>query len=273
MKTAYFEGPVGSIAYHETLGAGGPIVFIHGNSASSRAYSRQLLSPLGQKRRLVGIDLPGHGQSDNAADPSLYSLPGYAQALIALAKGLHLEEATFVGWSLGGHVLLEAAPDLPEAAGFVIFGAPPLAFPPAMDKAFLPNPAMGVGFSAEVTKEQAAAYVESFFKPGYADIAPSFVDDILRTDGCARSQLAASIAPKGYRDEVEIVAQLKRPLAVLHGAEEQLVNGAYFDGLAMPTLWRKSVQTVFDAGHAPQWEQPQTFNALIDAFAAETRKS
>jgi len=269
MKATFLESALGTTAYRESSGAGRAIVLIHGNSASARCFMRQLAGPLGEKRRLIAIDLPGHGDSHNAANPAVYSMPGYASVLTALVKAVGLDDAVFVGWSLGGHVLLEAAPDLPKAAGFMIFGTPPLAFPPAMDKAFLPNPAFGVGFSAEITKEQAEAFVASFFKPGYTDIPPSFIEDVMRTDGRARAQLAASIAPNGYRDEVEIVAHLKQPLAVLHGAHEQLVNGAYFDGLAMPTLWRGAVQMIADAGHAPQWEQPAAFDALLDAFVSE----
>jgi pimeloyl-ACP methyl ester carboxylesterase len=70
--------------------------------------------------------------------------------------------------------------------------------------------------------------------------------------------------------EVSIVADLKSPLAVLHGAEEQLINGTYFDSLKMPTLWRGSIQTIADAGHTPHWEQPQAFNALLEAFVEES---
>jgi pimeloyl-ACP methyl ester carboxylesterase len=29
------------------------------------------------------------------------------------------------------------------------------------------------------------------------------------------------------------------------------------------------VQVINDAGHLPQWEQPETFNALMDAFVSE----
>ena len=88
----------------------------------------------------------------------------------------------------------------------------------------------------------------------------------MRTDGRAREQLAAQTSANAFRDEVEIVANLKQPLAVLHGAQEQLVNGAYFETLTMPTLWRGRVQVIEGAGHLPQWEQADTFNALIDAF-------
>lgn len=271
MKATFLENELGTMAYRVSIGSGPVVVLIHGNSASARSFTRQLEGPLGEKLRLVAIDLPGHGESQNAADPAAYSLPGYARALTALVKAVGLEEAVFVGWSLGGHVLLEAAPDLHKAAGFMIFGTPPLAFPPAMDQAFLPNPAFGVGFSADINKQQAAAFVASFFKPGYADVAPSFLDDVMRADGRARAHLGASIAPNGYRDEVEVVAHLKRPLAVLHGAEEQLVNRAYFDMLTVPTLWRGAVQAIADAGHAPHWEQAPTFDALLDAFVRETR--
>ena len=57
---------------------------------------------------------------------------------------------------------------------------------------------------------------------------------------------------------------------MLHGDEEQLVNRRYFDSVAMPTLWRGAVQTIPDAGHMPQWEMPEAFNALIEAFVRDT---
>jgi pimeloyl-ACP methyl ester carboxylesterase len=92
----------------------------------------------------------------------------------------------------------------------------------------------------------------------------------LRTDGRARSNLGASLVPGGARDEGAVVHDLKVPLAVLHGGEEQLVNGRYFGSVAMPTLWRGGVQMIPDAGHTPQWETPQIFDALIEAFVKET---
>jgi pimeloyl-ACP methyl ester carboxylesterase len=72
-----------------------------------------------------------------------------------------------------------------------------------------------------------------------------------------------------FDDEVEIVRNLDRPLAILLGEREQLVNGAYFGALQMPTLWRGQVQVIPGAGHTPQWETPERFNELLAAFAAE----
>jgi pimeloyl-ACP methyl ester carboxylesterase len=87
---------------------------------------------VGHRHRLIAIDLPGHGASARAADPaSNYTLPGYADVLLELSERLGAEQSVFVGWSLGGHVILEAAPRLLAASGLLIIGAPPVSCPPA----------------------------------------------------------------------------------------------------------------------------------------------
>ena len=104
--------------------------------------------------RLIAVDLPGHGVSDDAKDPSAYSLPGHARAVRAVLDAIGIDEAHFVGWSLGGHVALEMAPDLRAPRGFVIFGTPPLTSGEAMSEAFLPNPAMKVTFQKSVDSDR-----------------------------------------------------------------------------------------------------------------------
>src|SRR3984957_10977402 len=155
MKTHKIEAPNGALAVHESAGQGPPVVLIHGNSSSSRAFSRQLEGPLGQRFRLIAVELPGHGRAVRAA-----------------LDALGIEEARFVGWSLGGHIALEMAPDLREPRGFVIFGTPPITSREAMSEAFLPNPAMKVPFQESVDSLEASAYVAALFRPGFADIPP-----------------------------------------------------------------------------------------------------
>ncbi|MBL8094629.1 MAG: alpha/beta hydrolase [Anaerolineales bacterium] len=259
-----------AITIRESAGTGPAAVLVHGNSSSGLSFQHQLESALGQTHHLVALDLPGHGDSQRALDPQAgYSLPGYAAIVVGMAEQLGLTDAVFVGWSLGGHILLEASPRLPRAAGFAIFGTPPLAFPPDMAAAFLPHPAMGASFAAELTDEQMDAYVTAFFKPGVATLPETFRADIRRTDGQARAGLGGSIRPDGYLDEIVAVQGLKAPLAVFQGEHEQLVNLAYLQALDAPTLWRRAVQVVPDAGHAPHWEQPQAFNTLLAAFISD----
>jgi pimeloyl-ACP methyl ester carboxylesterase len=257
------------ISYRESAGQGRPVVFVHGNSASSGTWQGVLDGSFGQRFRCVAIDLPGHGDSEPAADSSIYSLPGYARLVAEFAAGVGATDAVFVGWSLGGHIVLEAAPDLLQAAGFVIFGAPPVSSPADMASAFLPNPLLNVGFTAEVSPEDARAYAASFTAPGSTIPLDSSVADILRTDGAARASLMASIGAGQAADEVAIASSLPVPLAILHGDQEQLVSLPYIRQLAIPTLWRGSVQVIPGSGHAPHLEDQAAFEKLLTEFLGD----
>jgi pimeloyl-ACP methyl ester carboxylesterase len=257
------------LTYRESVGTGRPVVLVHGNSSASRTWQALMDGPFGERFRCLAMDLPGHGRSKPAADADAYSLPGYAGVLAGLMTATGVEDAVVVGWSLGGHIALEAAPKLPKAAGFVIFGAPPVGTPDQLGDAFLPNPAMNVGFSAEVDADAARSYAASFLAPGSTFPLTEFVDDILATDGAARAGLMTSIGAGRFTDEVRIVAELSRPLAVLHGEGEQLVSLDYLRTVAMPTLWRGEVQVLPGSGHAPHEEAPQEFAAVLTRFITE----
>lgn len=257
------------IGFASSAGTGRNVVFVHGNSSSARVWHALLAGAFGERFRCLALDLPGHGRSARAAQPDGYSMPGYAAILTGFVKEVGAEDAVIVGWSLGGHVALEAAPSLPTAAGFVVFGTPPVGTPAQLGEAFLPNPAMNVGFTAEVDAEAARSYARSFLAPGSAVAVDEFVADILATDGAARAGLLASIEAGRFLDEVDIVARLTRPVAVLHGADEQLVNLDYLRGLTMPTLWRDTVQVLPGAGHAPQVETPAEFAEILTAFITD----
>jgi pimeloyl-ACP methyl ester carboxylesterase len=257
------------IAYRESAGSGRPVVFVHGNSSSSKTWLPLLDGDFGQTYRCVALDLPGHGGSPAAVDPSTYSIPGYGSVVAEVAGALGLERAVYVGWSLGGHIVVEGSPKLPGPAGIAVFGTPPVADPAGLATAFLPNPAVAIGFTPEVGPEQARQYAASFLAPGSSLSSDAFEADILATDGAARGGLGASIAEGRFVDEVAIVSALTVPLAVLHGAEEQLVSLDYLRGLSLPTLWRGEIQLIDGAGHAPHVEQTAAFADLLDAFVKD----
>lgn len=265
-KTLTINGD--AIAVHLSGESGTPIVFVHGNSSSSNAFSKILNGSLKDKYRLIAIDLPGHGGSARASDPATYSLPGYANVVAAVAEALDASEGVFVGWSLGGHIILEGAEKLADAAGFVIFGTPPVASAAAMGEAFMPNPTNAILFEPSLTDEQCQQFADGSFRPGES-APPEFVADIRNTDGQARANMGGSIVAGSFTDEVAIVENLTRPLAIIHGEEEQLINLDYIKKLNIPTLWRGEVQVIKNTGHVPQWDTPDELSALIDAFVQD----
>lgn len=254
-----------SIAYLDSGRPRPPIVLIHGNSSSTAAWSPQLEGPLAERWRLVALDLPGCGDSGRLAD---YSLSTLSDRVVGLARELGCEDAIFVGHSLGGHVLLEAAPQLARARGFVIMGTPPLGKPPLMEQAFRPTPVLRSVFTAELSAEAVEAWARALVAPT-SEVPHQIAADVRRTDPQFRSGLQVALAELGYQDEVEIVSALTQPIAVLHGAADSLVNDAYLATIAMPTLWRGAVQTIEGAGHFAQLERPEAFDALLEAFARD----
>ena len=134
-----------SVAYYDDGGEGPVVVFVHPNSCAVASWERQLAdaaageepNPLTGFRR-VAFDLPGHGGTTRSGPgTNAYSLPFYAEALVAFANELALEGAFFVGHSLGGHAVIEAGARLPKPAGALIFGSPPVSTHEQLGGAFV----------------------------------------------------------------------------------------------------------------------------------------
>ncbi|HEU4600156.1 MAG TPA: alpha/beta hydrolase [Solirubrobacterales bacterium] len=82
-------------------GAGPPVVFIHGLTSSLETWS-WLPSRITGGRRIIRLDLRGHGGSDHA--PGTYLLERYGADLVAVLREVAGEPAVLVGHSLGGSV-------------------------------------------------------------------------------------------------------------------------------------------------------------------------
>lgn len=269
MKSTSVRVSSAAVAVHCVGDTGLPIVFVHGNTGSHRGFRRQFESLLAERFRLIAIDLPGHGDSEPALDPeSAYTLAGHARAVVEVAQAMGAEDGIFVGWSLGGYVVLEAIPQLSRAAGFLVIGAPPISSAADLAEALSQAPNLQAAFREESTDEQLEEYLAMYFKPG-TPMPDAFREDFRRSDKRTRSALAASAARNELVDEVRTVAELDRPLAVFHGRLDAIAMRPYLDRVRIPTLWRGAVVDVDDCGHAPQWETPELFNRLLEEFVLD----
>jgi pimeloyl-ACP methyl ester carboxylesterase len=95
-----------------------PIVLIHGLLMNRRMFGRLGPALAQQGNRAICVDLLGHGRSDQPDDLRLYSMPLFAEQVLALLDHLGIERAVVGGTSLGANVGLELAvrhPDRVEA--------------------------------------------------------------------------------------------------------------------------------------------------------------
>lgn len=259
------------IACFDAGGDGPALVFIHGNSASSASFERLLDKPIGGGLRKIAIDLPGHGASGDAVNPSkTYTLPGYAAAVNDALNNLDVGAAIVVGHSLGGHVALELAAIRDNVLGVMAIGTPPIScdLEKAMG-AFIPCPLMEVLFKGELSEAEQQQFATGIYAPN-TDIPAITGDHVRRTDPRCRENLGASVGAANFMDEVAFVGQGAVPLALVVGRDDPIINVDYMRELDIKALWRDEV-IVVDGGHAPFWDHADQFASLLDAFIASLR--
>ena len=85
-----------------TRGAAEPVVLLHGLGTSGRLWS-EVAPLLPSGRRLVVVDLLGHGRSDPPGSAGL-SLSAHAARVVALLDALGIASACMVGHGMGGGI-------------------------------------------------------------------------------------------------------------------------------------------------------------------------
>lgn len=96
---------------YRLAGEGPPLVLIHGLASSSTTW--RVVGPiLAEEHQVLAVDLLGHGES--AKPRGDYSLGAQASMVRDVMVTLGVEQATFVGHSLGGGVALQLAYQFPS---------------------------------------------------------------------------------------------------------------------------------------------------------------
>lgn len=92
--------------YHEVHGEGWPLVLLHGG-VHGIAGITPLLAGLAATRRVVAVELQAHGRSGDREGPLGWET--MAADVASLQARLGIEQADWMGYSLGGGVALRAA--------------------------------------------------------------------------------------------------------------------------------------------------------------------
>lgn len=98
-----------TVAYDEAGGGQAPpLLLVHGFTGGRDDFE-EVLEPLGADRRVVAVDLPGHGGSAGSDDPAAYGLETLAAWVLDVAAALDLGEHHLLGHSMGGLIAQRAA--------------------------------------------------------------------------------------------------------------------------------------------------------------------
>jgi pimeloyl-ACP methyl ester carboxylesterase len=107
----------GITLYHETHGAGRPMVLLHGGLGSGEMFG-PALPALAAGHQVILPDLQGHGRTADVDRP--LDVRTMADDVAALIDHLGLERPDVVGYSLGGGVALQTAIRHPDKVGRLV---------------------------------------------------------------------------------------------------------------------------------------------------------
>jgi pimeloyl-ACP methyl ester carboxylesterase len=111
--------------YYETHGpadgARRPLVLLHGGVHTIGLSFTAVLPGLAEDRRVVAPELQGHGHT--ADTDRAMSVPQFADDVVALLDELGIEQADFLGFSLGGLTALEVAVRHPGRVGRLVLAS------------------------------------------------------------------------------------------------------------------------------------------------------
>jgi pimeloyl-ACP methyl ester carboxylesterase len=100
-----------------------PVVFLHGVGSSGMTWE-WLPDELTRSRRIVRVDLRGHGRSDDA--PGTYVLSRYGADVVAVLRSVASRPVVVVGNSLGGVIAWWLAQNHPDLVTAALLEDPPL---------------------------------------------------------------------------------------------------------------------------------------------------
>jgi non-heme chloroperoxidase len=242
------------------------IVFIHGLSQCSLAWSRQLNSELADTFRLVAMDIRGHGLSEKPRE-------GYADARLwaddvrAVIKTLNLDHPILCGWSYGPLVILDYLRHYGE------------------------DDIRGVNFVGGVTKlgsDAAASVLTADFLsliPGFfsadAEVCVRSLGSLLRL--CFAEELSSddwyrmlgysvSVPPYVRQalfsrafDNDDLLPRLRKPVLITHGTADAVVKSTVLDQ-QMARIASAKIR-MMATGHACFWDDAAAYNTCLREFA------
>ncbi|MFI6580940.1 alpha/beta fold hydrolase [Embleya sp. NPDC050493] len=261
MSTATLPTPT----YARTvLGSGPGLLLAHGAGGGISANYGPILTGLAAGHTVVGVDLPGAGDTPRAT--AALELDELADQLVAAGVAEGLETFAVSGYSLGGAVAVRAATRHPERVTALVLTAP---FAHADHRLRLVA-RVWRGLYESGDRATFAAFVTplALSPTALAALSADDLADALRT--------SADTPPPGTPEHTELIervdvradlAAIDVPVLVVSTTGDRLVEPNHHHALAAGL--RTARVHELDAGHLPFAERPVEWEAAITGFLAE----
>lgn len=248
--------------YFEDLGAGDPVLLLHGLGSSGQDWEH-VVPRLAARYRVIVPDVRGHGRSDKPPGP--YGVPLFAQDVAALCERLGLTRVHIVGLSMGGMIAFQLAVVRPELVrSLVIVNSGPDMVPRTLRFWLAINTRLGIlrllGRRGPRTLARLLA-PKLFPKPEQAELRRRLEDTIGQNDPDVYLRATRGLVGWSVLDRLHEITCPVLVLASEHDYTPLSAKAAYVARLRDARLVE-----IKDSGHASPMDQPEPIAAAILRF-------
>ncbi len=253
---------VGQVAYEEQ-GIGVPLVLLHANPGDHRDYE-SILPVLSHQYRTIAVDWPSYGESPPPQQPRSASAMLMADVLEDIVAELGLEQALFLGNSIGGYAAARLAITHPECVRALVLVSP---------GGFTPHNTFTRLFCSLKGRELLTRWLATPFAKLYLKRRTPFVKQILARTNEERtlpSRIAvdAAVWRSFLHPDYDLrsrAAAIRVPTLLVFGRYDPVIH-VNTDGRSAQASIPGAKCVVLDTGHEPFAEDPEAFLREVEPF-------
>ena len=236
------------------------LVCSHSLATDSRMWDAQL-SVLERSFRVLGLDLPGHG--DSSLPPAPWTMEQLGVWTLEALDALDVDRFHWLGLSLGGMVGQAIALAAPGRVLSLVLADATSAYPPEAAGMWADRAASARAGGMVAVAE---GTLGRWFTPAFLEARPEVVDRfrhmILATPAEGFARTTAAIAGMRFTGRLGAIAC---PCLVVVGAQDQATTPAHSEALARG-IPGATLTVLPDAAHLSAVEQPEAFNEALESF-------
>jgi pimeloyl-ACP methyl ester carboxylesterase len=258
------------------VGDGGPLLLVHGMGVCVETWAWNV-GALSARHRVLALDLPGCGKSSRPDRAEVFSLRYGGEFLRQFAEALGVPTLDVAGSSLGGALALQLSLAHPEMVrrlilvdsgglGKEVHWLVRAIRAPWMDRILAHPPRF-------LVRETARQVLHSY--DAAADELVGRINEHLHAPGTIAS--ARKMAEAGVDRSGQIapctaaeLARVAAPTLVIWGEDDQVIPARHAENAVRAIPDCRAV-VLAGAGHAPQIDRAELFNALVLEFLATDR--
>lgn len=259
--------------HFEDVGAGKPVVLIHGWPLSGRSWEKQVPALVEEGYRVITYDRRGFGQSSQPWNG--YEYDTFAKDLNEVLKHLDLQEVTLVGFSMGGGEVARyiGTYGTDRIARAILAGAVPPYLYKASDNPDGGFDDAGIQSLQEGVKSDRIAFLDNFTTNFFA--SGDRKDLVSEEFRIYNRDIAAFASPKGTLDciaafsKTDFREDLKKfdvPTLILHGDSDAIVPLEISGQKAHELIAESQLVVVKDGPHGFNATHADEFNAELIQF-------